>query len=120
MTRSIYLAAFTNGAKPAHWSIWFPTNGQGTKGKLIHVTGNPATGFFLQFKRNYDFAETNRAYQIIELGQIDDKLVADMADSLPATVDTTARDRLEFTATVVKPPGRTANPLDPAALNCQN
>lgn len=34
--------------------------------------------------------------------------------------DTTARHRLESAATTVKPPGRSANPFDPAALNYQN
>jgi hypothetical protein len=120
MARSIYLAIFTNKAKPAHWAIFVPTGGQGLKGKLIHVTGNPATGFFLEFKRNYDFLLTKRAHQIIELGQIHDQLIADAADTLPLTVDTTARDRLESTATVVTPPGRSQNPFDPAAPNCQN
>jgi hypothetical protein len=86
MTRPIYLAIFTNGPQHAPWSKWVPalttpsitttttstttttdaaiSHSQPPRptvevGKLIHVTGNPATGFFLQFKRNVlmtDFA----------------------------------------------------------------
>ncbi|KAH7380250.1 hypothetical protein DE146DRAFT_793487 [Phaeosphaeria sp. MPI-PUGE-AT-0046c] len=124
MTRTIHLAIFSNGSKPAHWSIWIPTAGQESMGKLIHVTGNPATGFFLEFKRNFDrthdidFTETE--HQIIELGQISDGYVKDLVPMAPQTRDTIARDRLESAATTVAPPGRSVNPFDPAALNCQN
>lgn len=54
MSRTMYLILFSNGARPAHYSVFVPTGDTGTKGKIIHVTGNPATGFFLEFKRNYD------------------------------------------------------------------
>ncbi|OAK95367.1 hypothetical protein IQ06DRAFT_360514 [Phaeosphaeriaceae sp. SRC1lsM3a] len=124
MTRTVYLAVFTNGSKPAHWSIWIPTAGQDRTGKLIHVTGNPATGFFLEFKRNFDrdhdidFTETE--HRIVPLGQVTDGNVKDLAPTAPQTRDTTARDRLESLATTVVPPGRSANPFDPAALNCQD
>ncbi|KAL2869210.1 uncharacterized protein BJX67DRAFT_347861 [Aspergillus lucknowensis] len=43
-------------------------------GKVIHATGNTATGFFLQFKRNYSFIFTNRRYEIIPLAQVDSQL----------------------------------------------
>ncbi|KAF2690335.1 hypothetical protein K458DRAFT_413135 [Lentithecium fluviatile CBS 122367] len=120
MARVIYLAVFTNRTKPANWSIWIPTRGQGSKGKMINVTGNPATGFYLQFKRNYDFDFTKTKHQIIELGQIHDQYVTDLDPALPSTVDTTARDRLESVATTVPPPPKSANPFDTAAPNCQN
>jgi hypothetical protein len=120
MARTIYLAVFANGPKPAHWSIWIPTGGQGLKGKMIHVVGNPATGFFLEFKRNYDLQLTRTRYQIIQLGEVHDQVVADAAANATATRDTTARDRLESTATVVTPPIKSPNPFDPAAPNCQN
>jgi len=87
---------------------------------MIHVVSNPATGFFLEFKRNYDFQFTRTKYTIIPLGQVSDRVVVDGATSMTATRDTTARDRLESSATVVSPPGRSANPFDPAAPNCQN
>jgi len=120
MARSIFLAIFTNKSKPAHWAIWIPTGGQGSLGKLIHVTGNPATGYFLEFKRNYDFQQTNTGHQIIQLGQVHDRFVTDAPVTLPLTMDTTARDRLESTATVVAPPKPSPNPFDPNAPNCQN
>lgn len=107
MARTIYLAIFTNGPKRAHWSIWIPKGGEGTLGKIIHVIGNPATGFFLEFKRNYDFQFTSRRHTIIPLGQVLDQMVADGATTVAAK-DTTARDRLESAATVVPPPGRSA------------
>ena len=124
MARTIHLAIFSNGPKPAHWSIWIPTAGQESMGKLIHVTGNPATGFFLEFKRNFDRARdvdfTETEHRIIALGEIRDSYIKDLALTAPQTRDTTARDRLESTATTIAPPGRGANPFDPAALNCQN
>jgi hypothetical protein len=89
-------------------------------GKLVHVTGNPATGFFLEFKRNYDFQRTRTDHRIILLGQVNDTFVTDIAGTQPPSVDTTARDRLESTATVITPPPRSPNPFDPNAPNCQN
>ncbi|KAG5291459.1 hypothetical protein I7I48_03272 [Histoplasma ohiense] len=111
MARTIYLAIFSNGARPAHWAIL---------GKLIHVTGNTATGFFLEFKRNYDFSHTHTRHEIIPLAEINDNLASTPpSGGAPVTNDTTARDQLESVATVVTPPGRSQNPFDPAAPNCQ-
>jgi hypothetical protein len=90
------------------------------KGKLIHVTSNTATGFFLEFKRNYDFRQTRIVHQTIQLGHFQDQFVADAAETLPLTADTTARDRLESTATVVAYPARSPNPFDPMAPHFQN
>lgn len=112
MARSISLIVFSNGTKPAHWAIWIPTAGQQDIGKLLHVTGNPATGFFLEFKRNYDLRTTRRGYRIVALAQVNDQYVTDTPNV--HGVDTTARDRLESMATRVTPPGRSANPFDPA------
>lgn len=76
MVRSIYLAVFSNGARPAHYSVFVPTgNIEGTTGKVAHVVGNPATGFFLEFKRNYDLKSEERKYQLIPLVQVDEKYV---------------------------------------------
>lgn len=55
MSRTIHLAIFSNGARPAHYAVFIPSGDAGKVGKLIHVTGTTATGFFLEFKRNYDF-----------------------------------------------------------------
>ncbi|ODM19114.1 hypothetical protein SI65_05731 [Aspergillus cristatus] len=110
MTRTIYLALFNNGPKPN-------TN---TLGKLIQVDGNPATGFHLQFVRNYNIAsDTLSEYKLTPLAEVDDKYVADPAGT-ERSIETTARDRLESVAMAVKPPGRNAKPFDPEAPNCQN
>lgn len=114
MPRTIYLAVFSNGARPAHWAIFIPTSNMEHKGKLIHVTGSTATGFYLEFKRNYNFATTARQHQIVPLAQVNDQYIADTVGSGAATADTTARDRLESAATVVQPPSRSPNPFDPA------
>ena len=113
MPRTIYLAVFSNGVRPAHWAIFIPTSGTEHTGKLIHVTGTTATGFYLEFKRNYNFVQTARRYQIVPLAQVNDQYIADTAGG-GATRDTTARDLLESAATVVQSPGRSPNPFDPA------
>lgn len=51
-------------------------------------------------------------YQILTLATVDDRLAKDTNDE--PTEDTIARDRLESAATVVQPPGRSANPFDPS------
>ena len=56
---------------------YLPTDGQMAKGKLIHVVGNPATGFALEFKRNYDFEQTSRGFRHIPLAQVNDQHVRD-------------------------------------------
>ncbi|KAL4916233.1 hypothetical protein BDW62DRAFT_202906 [Aspergillus aurantiobrunneus] len=120
MPRTIYLAMFSNGARPAHQSVFVPTGGTGKKGKLIHVDGNPAYGFSLEFLRNFDFADFPSTYQILALGDVDDRYVADTPGNGDLLKDAIARDRLESVATQVSPPGRSLNPFDPAAPNCQN
>ncbi|KAK2765225.1 hypothetical protein FQN54_008924 [Arachnomyces sp. PD_36] len=118
MPRTAYLAVFTNGKKPAHWALHFPTTNAQHMGKLIHVTGNPASGFFLEFKRSYDFDATERKYQLLSLAEVDENAVKDTPSLSGA--DTTARDRWETTALDVPPPGRSPNPFDPSARNCQH
>ncbi|KAB8250292.1 hypothetical protein BDV35DRAFT_389338 [Aspergillus flavus] len=99
MPRPIYLALFSNGPRPAHWSIFVPTlNSTGQQGKIIHVTGTTATGFFLEFKRNYDFATEDRKYQIMPLVDVEEQSVA----------------------TVVKPPGPSRELFGKDARNCQH
>ncbi|KAH1992969.1 hypothetical protein KXV97_001847 [Aspergillus fumigatus] len=89
-------------------------------GKLIHVTGTTATGFFLEFKRNYDFNLTQRKHQLILLAQVNAQYITDTVGTGQQSADTIARDRLESVATTVPPPGRSANPFDPSAPNCQD
>lgn len=62
---------------------------------------------------NYNIASgTLSEYKLIPLAEVDDNYVADPAGT-ERLIDTTARGRLESVATVVKPPGRSANPSDP-------
>jgi hypothetical protein len=112
MTRTVHLVVFGNGPRPAHFAIFIPNGDAGLIGKTIHVTGNPAAGFFLQFKRNYNLKETQRYHEIIPLAQVDDRYIKDTPGD--ESLDTTARDRLESVATVVPPPGRSPNPFDPS------
>lgn len=115
MTRHIYLAIYSNGPRPAHQALFIPTKNTGTKGKIIHVTGNTATGFFLQFKRNYDFAIEDRKYQLTLLAEVDDATQRDtdtVGNGEPVE-DTIARDLVESVATTVLPPGRSPNPFGP-------
>lgn len=112
MTRTIYLALFNNGPKPAHYAIWIPKPNT-SLGKLLQVDGNPATGFHLQFVRNCNIVtDTLSEYKLLPLAEVDDKYVADPVGT-EKSIDTIARDRLESVATVVKPPGRSAKPFDP-------
>lgn len=114
MARTIHLAIFSNGARPAHYAVFVPTGDAGKVGKLIHVTGTTATGFFREFKRNYDFSATQRKHHIIPLAQVDERSITDTVGNGQPAVDTTARDRLESVATIVQPPGRSPNPFDPS------
>ncbi|KAJ5095302.1 hypothetical protein N7532_007593 [Penicillium argentinense] len=77
-------------------------------------------GFFREFKRNYDFSATQRKHHIIPLAQVDERFITDTVGNGQPSVDTTARDRLESTAIAIQPPGRSPNPFDPSAPNCQD
>lgn len=51
-------------------------------------------------------------YNLVLLAEVDERYVADSVGT-EKSIDTIARDRLEFVATVVKPPGRSAKHFDP-------
>ncbi|EED17215.1 conserved hypothetical protein [Talaromyces stipitatus ATCC 10500] len=51
---------------------------------------------------------------------LNEQYIADTVGNERASADTTARDRLESVATTVQPPGRSPNPFDPSAPNCQD
>ena len=51
-SRTIYLAVFSKGLSPVHHAVFIPESGKERRGKVTHVTGNVATGFWLEFKRN--------------------------------------------------------------------
>ncbi|KAL3471729.1 hypothetical protein BJX99DRAFT_262950 [Aspergillus californicus] len=118
--RTIHLAIFSNGARPAHVAIFIPTGNTGPKGKVIHVTGNTAVGFFLEFKRNYDFSTEERRYKTIPLDEVEDRYIVEVVGNGEPSSDTTARDQLEAIALIVPPPGRSPKPFDPSARNCQD
>ncbi|KAJ5964328.1 uncharacterized protein N7479_004204 [Penicillium vulpinum] len=125
MTRTIHLVISSNGRKPAHFAIFVPIKDQGLTGKLIHVTGNPATGFFLEFQRNHDIKaiheDAQEPYQVLPVAQIGGRYIIDTPyEGTTVVRDTTARDRLESAALSIPPPGRSPNPFDPSAPNCQN
>ncbi|KAL2823586.1 hypothetical protein BDW59DRAFT_163162 [Aspergillus cavernicola] len=103
MPHPIYLPVFSNAARPAHHAVFIPTGITGRQGKVIHVIGNTATGFFLEFKRSYDFLGELRKYEIIPLAEVKDQYIADTAGNGDPSTDTTARDRLESVATVIRP-----------------
>lgn len=113
-SRAIYLAVFSNGARPAHWAIFIPTLADKQKGKVILVTGNTATGFFLEFKRNYDLRLEDRKYEILHLADVPGHLVHDVTGDGKPGLDTIARDRLESLAITVPLPGPSARPFDPS------
>lgn len=113
MTRTIHLAIFSNGPRPAHYSLFIPTGNAGPKGKIIHVTGNIALGFHHQFKRNYDFGDEERKYILLPLAEVDERYIRDSPVESPPSEDATARDRLESEALPVRPPGPNPRPFDP-------
>lgn len=113
MTRTINLVVYSNGARPAHQAIFIPTGDTGQKGKVIHVVGTTATGFFLQFKRNYDFSVEDRKYKVLPLAVVEDGVAKDTVGNGEPTEDTIARDKLESVATIVQPPGPSLKPFAP-------
>ncbi|OJD16948.1 hypothetical protein AJ78_02930 [Emergomyces pasteurianus Ep9510] len=79
---------------------------------MIHVTGNAATGFHLEFRRNYNFSNTNTRHEIIPLAEINDNLASTSPNGSDlVTSDTTARDQLESIATVITPQAAAKTPL---------
>ncbi|KAL2007593.1 hypothetical protein VTN00DRAFT_9031 [Thermoascus crustaceus] len=95
MPQTIYLAILSNGPRPAHWAIFIPiltpTPSQQhqqehqqeqanlkRKGKVNQrITGNPATGFFLEFGRGYDFDAMRAPDELVPLAEVDERFVAD-------------------------------------------
>jgi hypothetical protein len=105
-------------ARPAHFAIFIPTRSDTEQvEKVIHVTRTTATGFFLEFKRNYDFRLEDRKYETIHLAQVNSRLISDTVGNGQSEQDTIARDILESTATIVPPPGRSPKPFDPSVCN---
>ncbi|KAF2759115.1 hypothetical protein EJ05DRAFT_492585 [Pseudovirgaria hyperparasitica] len=114
----------TQQGKPAHWAVFIPDNDfiDGKKGKIIHNTGNPATGFTLEFRRGADYTNTRKRYMFCTLAQVHSNYIRDV----PVTAElneSTARDPLESVATTVPNIGRSPKPFDhthPETKNCQD
>ncbi|KAF2434037.1 hypothetical protein EJ08DRAFT_668629 [Tothia fuscella] len=94
MTRTIYLIVYNSRLLPAHWSLWVPTREDVSKGKRVHVKGDVANGFELALERNYSLEDESRACQLIQLAQVDEKNVVDIA-----------HDGIEEIALSIAPPG---------------
>lgn len=119
MPRTIHLAIFSNGPDPPTGPSPSPpsttttsrTKSRSThrKGKLINVTGNPATAFFLELCRGYDFDAMRAPEELVPLAEVRERSVADTSlagDGGGCCTDTIARDRMESVATGVRLPGR--------------
>lgn len=113
MPRTVHLALLPNDSRAAHFAVFIPTGDKGKVGKLIHVTKTTGTGFFVEFKRNYDFSVTKRKHQIITLAQFDDQYISDTVGNGQPSADTTAHDQLESVLTRVVPSDHNPDPFDP-------
>jgi hypothetical protein len=114
MTHTIYLLSFSATRGARHWAIFIPNANSSTKGKVIHVTGSPFTGFGLEFKRNYDLDKTKRSYVITVLATVHDEHITDVPGDGKASIDITAYDTLEMEAKKVDAPVASRTPLDPS------
>jgi hypothetical protein len=138
-TREIYHVAFSNGWRNAHWAIFIlspdavplpvppstsdtatvkssvtdsTTSSIPSTGHIIHVIGNKATGFTLEFKRNYSFLDQERRFVITSLGSVSAKFIRERPydKGKGAVSDATPTDRMEMYATMVKAPGAAKDP----------
>lgn len=107
MSRPVYLIVYSSPLFKAHWALWVPeySSQASGRGKVIHVTGDPRTGFEHQFKRNYDINATDKAHMTVFLGNGDASRILDTPGDGYYTNDTAARDDLEHWALTVPAPG---------------
>ncbi|KAF3895814.1 hypothetical protein GTR04_3673 [Trichophyton interdigitale] len=119
--RNLYLVTFhVPSDKWKHLAIFVFNTGDTKKGTLIHVIGNPPTGYTLQFQRNYD-PTTNESFQkIILIGKIAANYVADPKSSKPSN-DNVPRGQLEVIASRIPPPtvGNYMAPFKGVIRRCQ-
>jgi hypothetical protein len=147
-TREVYHVAFSNGWRNAHWAIFIPspdavplpvllstsdtatakfsvtdstTTSIPSTGHIIHVVGNKATGFTLEFKRNYSFLDEDRRFVITSLGSVSAKFIRERSYDKGKRVvsDATPTDRMEMYATMIEAPGPAKDPWSPEAKACQ-
>jgi len=104
MTREIFLLVYPSPLFAAHWSLWIPSQSNPELGKVVHVTGAVSVGFILEFKRNYDIANTGRGSTLILLAEVDDKYVADVPGDGAFSLDQNAVDDIERLALTFPPP----------------
>ncbi|EZF71248.1 hypothetical protein H105_06514 [Trichophyton soudanense CBS 452.61] len=119
--RNLYLVTFyAPSDKWKHLAIFVFNTGDSKKGTLIHVIGNPPTGYALQFQRNYD-PTTNESFQrIILIGKISANHVADPKNSQLSN-DKAPRGQLEIIASRIPPPtvGNYMAPFKGVIRRCQ-
>lgn len=102
--RNLYLVTFhVPSDKWKHLAIFVFNTGDSKKGTLIHVIGNPPTGYTLQFQRNYDPTANESFQKIILIGKIAANYVAD-PKSPKLSNDNVPRGRLEVIASRIPPP----------------
>ncbi|KAG6915315.1 hypothetical protein DXG01_012176 [Tephrocybe rancida] len=131
--RDFFLIVYRNRLFAAHWSIWIPNAVQlegEDLGKVIHVTGNPVTGFVHEVKRGYDMSATRRDHVFVLLGKINSDLIIDQREEaiITAGVDLPIEpiDMIEKLALSVPAPKKTLKSIDdehsgpkPKIENCQ-
>lgn len=109
MPRGIYVLVFNLPLFAAHQSLWIPSNSTSSIGKSIHATGDCHSGFSLEFVRHYSIAAERQRYQVVLLGEVNDKFVVDdnirKDGHLHEKRDNVSVDELEAIAQSVPTPG---------------
>lgn len=113
MPRGIYVLVFNLPLFAAHQSLWIPSNSTSSIGKSIHVIGDCHSGFSLEFVRHYSIAAERQRYQVVLLGEVNDKFVVDdnirKDGHLHEKRDNVSVDELEAIAQSVPTPGKRMN-----------
>ncbi len=112
MPRTIQLVVFpvqssspSNPEALPHWALLIPEEGSSTKGKIIHVIETRFHGFALEFKRNYNIANTQKPHHIFPLARVHSKYVRDtpVGDGRTVEADVVPKDVLENEAKKIDP-----------------
>lgn len=121
--RPVYLAKFRSSPNQrAHFAIYVPNADHAEKdissmsthslGTLIHVIGAPMTGFFHEFKRNYDPTQSAFLQDIVRIASINSEHIRDPENST-LSKDNVAMGRLDFLALQLSAPRISQNFLAP-------
>ncbi|PCH36276.1 hypothetical protein WOLCODRAFT_82202 [Wolfiporia cocos MD-104 SS10] len=108
-TRAVYLMSYNSRVSPAHWAMWIPSVTRPSLGKVIHVTGDVATGFRHEFKRNYVPETTGRPHTFTLLARVPAEHIVDVLGDGRFSLDTTPVDAIERQALAVKAPGNVSD-----------